>query len=59
MSHMKDLWENIHYCLDTYRGPKNWKSCQEIADDLGCPVQFVNEIVEQRWEEMIGGVETV
>ena len=59
MAAMKDLWENIHYALDTYKGPANWKSCEEIADELGCPVEWVNEIVEQRWKETIGEVEVV
>jgi hypothetical protein len=53
MAAMKELWENIHYALDTFRGPHNYKSCQEIADELGCPVEWVNEIVEQRWNEMV------
>jgi len=53
MAAMKELWENIHYCLDNCTGPNNWKSCQEIADELGCPVEWVNEIAEQRWNEMV------
>ena len=59
MGQMKQLWEDINYCLDLHRGPQNWKSCQQIADDLGCPVEWVNEIVEQRWKETVGETETV
>ena len=55
MAAMKELWENINYLLDKYRGPVNWKSCQEIADELGCPVGWVNEIVEERWNERVYG----
>lgn len=54
MGQMKELWENINWALDKYRGPQMWKSCEEIADELGCPVDWVHEIVEQRWEEAIG-----
>jgi hypothetical protein len=46
MAAMKELWENINYLLDTTK----W-SCEEIANALKCPVEFVNEIVEQRWNE--------
>ena len=56
MGQMKDLWENIHYALDTFHGPHNYKSCQEIADNLGCPVDWVNEIVQQRWDERVGNL---
>ena len=48
MAAMKGLWENINYLLDTTK----W-SCEEIANSLNCPVEFVNEIVEQRWNERI------
>jgi hypothetical protein len=48
MAAMKELWEDIHYLLDTTK----W-SCEEIANSLKCPVEFVEEIVEQRWEERI------
>jgi uncharacterized protein (DUF111 family) len=53
MGQMKELWENINYALDTYIGAE-YKSCEEIADELKCPVEWVNEVVEQRWEEAIG-----
>jgi hypothetical protein len=46
MAALKVLWENINYLLDTTK----W-SCEEIATALNCPVEFVNEIVEQRWNE--------
>jgi hypothetical protein len=45
---MKQLWEDINYLLDTTR----W-SIAEISNYLGCPEQWVEEIVEQRWEEAI------
>jgi hypothetical protein len=48
MAAMKDLWEQINYLLDTTK----W-SCDEIANYCGCPINFVNEIVEQRWNERI------
>jgi hypothetical protein len=53
MGQMKDLWENINYALDMFNGPHQYKSCQEIADELSCPVEWVNEIVEQRWKGII------
>jgi hypothetical protein len=56
MSAIKNLLENIHESLDIFRGPHNYKSCQEIADELGCPVDWVNEIVQQRWDERVGNV---
>ena len=55
MAAMKELWENINYLHDKYRGPVNWKSCQDIADELGCPVEWVNEIVEERWNARVYG----
>jgi hypothetical protein len=48
MAALKVLWENINYLLDTTK----W-SCEEIATALKCPVEFVNEIVEQRWNERV------
>jgi hypothetical protein len=51
MSKMAELSMEINDALDTFVGPDNWKSCQEIADLIGCPVEFVNQIVEDRWEE--------
>jgi hypothetical protein len=48
MAAMKELWENINYLLDTTK----W-SCEEIANYLKCPVDMVNGIVEQRWNERI------
>jgi len=54
MAAMKELWENIHYELDTCVGPHAWESCQDIADRLGCPVEWVEEIVEQRWMDRLG-----
>jgi hypothetical protein len=45
---MKELWENINYLLDTTR----W-SIEEISNYLNCPVKWVEEVVEQRWQEAI------
>ena len=53
MAKMKELWENINFMLETRVG-SNWMSCQEIADELGCPVEWVNEIAEKNWNETIG-----
>jgi hypothetical protein len=49
MSAMKQLWENINYLLDTTH-----LLCQEIADELDCPVEMVNDIVHQRFMERVG-----
>jgi hypothetical protein len=49
MGQMKHLWEDINYLLDTTKF-----SCEEIANSLSCPVDWVNEIVEQRWIERVG-----
>ena len=49
MAAMKELWEEINYLLDTTR----W-SCDEIANYCSCPVDWVDEIVEQRWMERVG-----
>jgi hypothetical protein len=54
MSKMKELWEDIHYLLDTTK----W-SCDEIANSLKCPVEMVNEIVEERWLAAVGKSETL
>jgi len=48
MAAMKDLWEEINYLLDTTK----W-SCEEISNYCGCPIDWVNEIVEQRWNERV------
>ena len=46
---MKELMEEINYLLDTRLD----LCCQEIADYCGCPVTYVNEIVEMRWKKRI------
>lgn len=48
MAGMKELWEEINYLLDTTK----W-SCEEIANYCGCPIEMVNGIVEDRWNERI------
>jgi hypothetical protein len=45
---MNEQWESIHYLLDTTR----W-SIAEIAVRLNCPIEWVEEIVELRWNEAI------
>jgi hypothetical protein len=54
MAAMKELWEEINYLLDTTR----W-SCAEIADYCSCPVDWVNDIVEERWKDIRVGSETL
>ena len=46
---MKEIYENINYLLDTTH-----LLCQEIADELSIPVEYVNQIVHQRFLERIG-----
>ena len=48
MAGMKELWEEINYLLDTTK----W-SCEEIANYCSCPIEMVNGIVEDRWNERI------
>jgi hypothetical protein len=48
MSYMSNLDYEINELLDTTR-----MSCNEIAERLQCPVQLVNDVVEQRWNERI------
>ena len=50
MAAMKELWEEINYLLDTTR----W-SCDEIANYCSCPVDWVNDIVEERWQDILVG----
>jgi predicted XRE-type DNA-binding protein len=47
MAAMKTLWEDINYLLDTTK----W-SCEEVANYLEVPVSWVNEVVEERWNEV-------
>ena len=32
-------------------------SCQEIADQVDCPVDWVNGIVEERWDTLLANQE--
>ena len=50
MGQMKNLWEDINYLLDTTQ-----MLCDEIAATLECPVEWVNEVVEDRWKERVYG----
>jgi len=48
MSYMSNLDYEINELLDTTR-----MSCEEIAESLRCPIQFVHDVVQQRWEAII------
>lgn len=52
MSKMSDIDSSIHDLLDT-----TMMSCQEIADQIGCPVDWVHAIVEQRWDGLLANQE--
>ena len=54
MAAMKELWEDIHYLLDTTKF-----SCEEIANALKCPLYMVEEIVEERWLARVGSGESL
>ena len=54
MAVMKQIWEDIHYLLDT-----TGMSCDEIAYRVGCPIEWVNDVVEQRWREAIDDGDTM
>jgi hypothetical protein len=44
MSAMKNLYMEINELLDTTN-----MLCEGIADKVGCPIDMVHDIVEQRW----------
>jgi hypothetical protein len=46
---MKELYENINYLLDTTH-----LLCQEIADEIGCDIVYVEQIVHGRFLKAIG-----
>ena len=46
MSKMKELYTDINDLLETTN-----LLCEDIAKKVGCPVSYVNEIVQQRWNE--------
>lgn len=48
MSAMKKLYMEINELLDT----TNYL-CEDIAERVGCPVNMVNEIVEERWNDSV------
>jgi hypothetical protein len=48
MDAMRTLWEDINYMLDTTN-----MCCADIAYELECPVDWVNDVVEQRWKERV------
>ena len=52
MSRMAEIDMMIRELLDT-----TMLSCQEIADQVDCPVDWVNGIVEKRWESLLANQE--
>jgi len=52
MSRMSEIDMMIRELLDT-----TMLSCQEIADQVDCPVDWVNGIVEERWESLLANQE--
>jgi hypothetical protein len=48
MSKMSDMNMEICTLLDT-----TMMSSQEIADQVGCPLDWVDQIVEQRWADFM------
>jgi hypothetical protein len=52
MSKMSDIDMEIRDLLDT-----TMLSCAEIAEQVGCPVDWVNSIVEERWEALLANQE--
>jgi hypothetical protein len=49
---MSEIDMMIRELLDT-----TMLSCQEIADQVDCPVDWVNGIVEERWESLLANQE--
>lgn len=52
MSRMADIDLSIRDLLDT-----TMLSCAEIADQVGCPVDWVNGIVQERWDTLLANQE--
>jgi hypothetical protein len=52
MSKMADIDLSIRDLLDG-----TMLSCQEIADQIGCPVDWVNDIVQERWDTLLANQE--
>jgi len=52
MSKMADIDLSIRDLLDG-----TMLSCQEIADQIGCPVDWVNDIVLERWDAFMDSPE--
>ena len=46
MSCMSNLDYEINELHDTTR-----MSCEQIAESLHCPIEFVHDVVQYRWEE--------
>ena len=45
---MSELEIEINGILDT-----TVMLCEEIAEQVGCPVEFVEKIVEKRWNDLL------
>ena len=52
MSKMADIDLSIRDLLDG-----TMLSCAEIADQVGCPVEWVNDIVQERWDNILDNQE--
>ena len=52
MSKMADIDMMIRDLLDT-----TMLSCEEIANEIGCPVDWVNGIVQERWDTLLANQE--
>lgn len=52
MGKIKEKMIEIEEALDEFNGPHKWKSCQEIADMMGVPVDWVNSIVIERGKKV-------
>jgi hypothetical protein len=52
MSKMADIDLEIRNLLDT-----TMLSCEEIANQIGCPVDWVNLIVQERWDTLLANQE--
>ena len=50
MSKMSELNAEINHYLDNTRF-----MIDEIANAVGCPVEMVNTVVEERWENIMKG----
>ena len=52
MGKMSDINLEIHTLLD-----ETAMSCEEIANQIGCPIDWVNNIVQERWDAWVDSPE--